>query len=81
MSVKVGALYKHYKGGLYRVIALARHSETLEELVVYQSEEGERAIWVRPLEMFVSSAPLQGQERFSIVSEPAETDGLSLKSH
>lgn len=51
--MKLG-LYKHYKGKLYEVIGVAKHSETLEELVVYKAtyqKEGEN-IWVRPKAMF-----------------------------
>lgn len=44
--------YRHYKGGEYRVLGLARHSETLEPLVVYQALYGERGLWVRPAAMF-----------------------------
>jgi len=56
MEVKLGR-YEHYKGGQYEVIGLARHSETLEELVIYKalydSEEfGKDALWVRPKDMF-----------------------------
>lgn len=44
--------YRHYKGGLYTVIGIARHSETGEWLVVYRPEYGERGLWVRPVAMF-----------------------------
>jgi hypothetical protein len=44
--------YRHYKGNEYRVVGLARHSETLEPLVVYQALYGERGTWVRPAAMF-----------------------------
>lgn len=47
--------YRHYKGGEYRVLGLARHSETLEPMVVYQALYGERGQWVRPQPMFVES--------------------------
>jgi hypothetical protein len=45
-------LYRHYKGGQYRVLGLARHSETLEPLAVYQALSGEGGLWVRPAAMF-----------------------------
>jgi hypothetical protein len=63
MSVELG-LYKHYKGNLYEVIGLARHSESLEELVVYKAtyqKEGEN-LWVRPKAMFMESLSIDGRE-------------------
>jgi hypothetical protein len=45
-------LYRHYKGNDYRVLYLARHSETLEPLVVYQALYGDHGIWVRPAGMW-----------------------------
>lgn len=56
-------LYKHYKGQLYEVIGCARHSETLEELVVYKATyqtEGNN-LWVRPKAMFEGTVMLDGQ--------------------
>lgn len=63
--------YQHYKGGLYEVLAIAKHTETLEDLVVYQALYGDRGIWVRPLKMFMETVLLEGQEcpRFSRVSD------------
>ncbi|WP_415908676.1 DUF1653 domain-containing protein [Oleiharenicola sp. Vm1] len=48
-------LYRHYKGNPYRVHGLARHSETLEVLVVYEALYGAGGTWVRPAAMFVES--------------------------
>lgn len=48
-------LYRHYKGRNYRVIAVARHSETREALVVYRALYGEFGLWVRPAAMFVET--------------------------
>lgn len=53
--------YRHYKGGLYEVIGLCRHSETLEPLVVYRHKDGDPALWVRPFAMFVGSVEHLGQ--------------------
>ncbi len=59
--LKLGKKYKHFKGKEYLVLHLARHSETMEELVVYQALYGERGIWVRPLEMFIEKVEVEGK--------------------
>ena len=56
-------LYRHYKGNLYDVIGVATHSETGERLVVYRPQYGERALWVRPLEMFTEAVVVDGVGR------------------
>ena len=48
-------VYRHFKGNYYRVLGVARHSETMEPLVVYQALYGERGLWVRPLTMFTEA--------------------------
>ncbi|MFT5033017.1 MAG: hypothetical protein ACI89D_001111 [Bermanella sp.] len=53
--------YRHYKGGEYEVIGVARHSETGERLVVYRPLYGEGALWVRPLSMFLESVTVAGE--------------------
>lgn len=62
-------LYKHYKGNIYEVIGVAKHSETLETMVVYKAtyqKEGEN-LWVRPLQMFLETVIVDGieQKRFA----------------
>ena len=53
MDVKIGKIYKHFKGMQIKIIALGKHTETLEELVIYE-ELDTHEIWVRPLSMFSS---------------------------
>ena len=60
-EIKIGAKYRHFKGNEYLVMHVARHSETLEEYVVYQALYGERGIWIRPLEMFLSMKEVEGK--------------------
>lgn len=68
-TLKIGSKYQHYKGNFYKVIAIARHSETLEELVVYQALYGEMGIWIRPLIMFLENVQIDGKTtpRFILV--------------
>jgi len=63
--------YRHYKGNEYQVLGLARHSETLEPLVVYQALYGERGLWVRPAAMWTESVTFNGQSvpRFARISD------------
>ena len=67
-NVKPGR-YRHYKGREYTVLGVARHSETEESLVVYRPEYGERALWVRPLSMFVETVETREGRvpRFSLI--------------
>lgn len=72
-EVKIGK-YKHYKGKMYEVIGVARHSETLEELVVYRAlyhsdEWGDNALWVRPKNMFLEMVEVDGKKmpRFEFI--------------
>ncbi len=63
--------YRHYKGHDYQVIGLATHSETEEALVVYYPLYGDRALWVRPLSMFIETVEKDGEviPRFAWVGE------------
>ncbi len=82
--IRPGAKYRHFKGKEYRVLAVARHSETLEEMVVYQQLYGERGVWVRPLGMFLEIVERDGKRmyRFEEVPEDAagEPDGTGETS-
>ena len=71
MSIVIGGKYMHYKGKTYRVLAVAKHSETLEEMVVYQQMYGEEGIWVRPLGMFLETVEVEGKTvpRFQWIEE------------
>ncbi|MBA2404761.1 MAG: DUF1653 domain-containing protein [Bdellovibrionales bacterium] len=62
-EVKINGLYQHYKGMQYRVLGMAKHSETLEWMVYYQClyENPEALFWVRPLEMFCETVMIKGQ--------------------
>ncbi len=64
--------YKHYKGGEFEVIGVAKHSETLEDVVVYKHPGNELSeLWVRPLEMFLEKVIVEGKEvsRFQFIEE------------
>ena len=65
--IRIGGIYRHYKGNLYRVEALAKNSETLEMMVVYRALYGEGELWVRPASMWEQTVPTTDgeQPRFS----------------
>lgn len=70
MTPKPGT-YRHFKGNLYELIDIARHSETLEEMVVYRALYGERGLWVRPLRMWSEQVQRDGYSgpRFAPVED------------
>jgi len=59
--LKIGK-YKHYKGKEYEVIGIAKHSETLEEMVVYRALYGNNELWVRPINMFTEEVEVDGKK-------------------
>ncbi len=52
-TIKIGSIYRHFKGNLYRVEGIAKHSENCEEFVVYRQMYGDGSLWIRPLSMFL----------------------------
>ena len=69
-------LYRHFKGNLYEVIAIAKHSETLEELVVYRALYGEHGVWVRPVSMWNETVERDGKtyQRFTYIEDKLQED-------
>ncbi len=69
--IKLGK-YRHYKGKEYKVIGVARHSETLEELVIYRALYGNFDLWARPLKMFLEDVKVDGKKmtRFEYLDDP-----------
>ena len=55
--------YKHYKGNMYEVIGIAKHSETLEEMVVYRALYGDGGLWVRPASMWEETVTVNGVQK------------------
>ena len=70
MQIETGK-YRHFKGNEYEVLCMARHSETLEEMVVYRALYGERGIWVRPASMWNEMVERDGKtfRRFTKIED------------
>ncbi len=70
MQIRLGR-YRHFKGNEYEVIGLAKHSESLEEMVVYRALYGEGGIWVRPASMWDEEVEKDGKryKRFTFIGE------------
>lgn len=70
MDIKLGK-YRHFKGNEYEVIAIAKHSETLEEMVVYRDLNNDSKVWVRPSVMWNETVERDGKvfKRFEFVGK------------
>ena len=70
MDIKLGK-YRHFKGNEYEVIAIARHSETCEEMVVYKALYGDGGMWVRPANMWNEEVERDGKafKRFTYIGD------------
>ena len=64
-EILIGKVYKHYKGNKYKIITFARHSETCEEMIVYESVI-DGATWVRPKSMWNDVIDTAGTLRFTL---------------
>lgn len=70
MEIKPG-IYRHFKGNRYQVLGSARHSETMEPMVVYRALYGEYGLWVRPAGMFLEEITRDGvtMQRFTYIGD------------
>ena len=64
-EISIGKKYRHYKGNLYEIIALAKHSETLDEMIIYKSLK-DGAVWARPKSMWNEVVDEKGTLRFTL---------------
>ncbi len=71
MEYPVPGIYEHFKGNRYKVISIVKHSETLEDMVLYQALYGEQGFWVRPAAMFLEEVKRDNKKfpRFKYISE------------
>lgn len=70
MDIKPGK-YRHFKGNMYEVIGIAKHSESLEEMVVYRALYGSGDLWVRPVSMWNETVERDGKtfKRFEYIGD------------
>lgn len=69
-EIKIGR-YRHFKGNEYEVLYIAKHSETLEDMIVYKALYGEGGIWVRPASMWNETVKSDGRtyKRFEYIGD------------
>ena len=62
--------YQHFKGKEYEVLGVGKHSETLEDYVVYRALYGEHGLWIRPFKMFIETVEVEGKQvpRFRLIT-------------
>lgn len=74
MEIRIGEKYRHFKGHVYEVVALAKHSETLEDMIVYRRIGGDGETWVRPASMW-NDAVERGGKRFVRFEKIEDAEG------
>ena len=69
--VEINKIYRHYKGNKYKVIAIGQHTETLEELVIYEALYDKHNIWCRPISMWEEEVEIDGKRirRFELIED------------
>lgn len=67
-KIEIGKIYKHYKGNKYKIIEFAKHSETLEDMIIYKSLDTGK-VWVRPYKMWNETVDNSGTLRFTLIEE------------
>ena len=67
-EIIIGKTYKHFKGNLYKVVGFAKHSETMEDMIVYESLRN-NSLWVRPKSMWNEIVDDKGTLRFTLCSQ------------
>lgn len=72
-EIRPDQIWRHFKGGVYRVLYLAKQSETKEEYVIYTSDDGGGAVWARPASMWLETVERDGksQPRFELIFDPS----------
>ena len=75
-EIRPGQIWRHFQGGDYRMLYLAIHSNTAEELVIYTSDDGGGAVWARPAYMWLETVERDGknQPRYELIFDPSSKE-------
>lgn len=75
-EIRPNQIWRHFKGGVYRVLYLAKQSETKEEYVIYTSDDGDGTVWARPAYMWLETVERDGksQPRFELIFDPSSKE-------